>query len=155
MNHIVADASTQGMPQDASSHGILARFFSWRAAAMLGRNTVVSSMVFLISIGSLWALVEFLDFNEVLAATIGFLAANTVHYILGRTWIFRGTERTLAKGYFYFLVSSGIGLFLTVTLYAAMLKYTPVNYLVARVIVSVFAGLAMFAFNATINFRRL
>ena len=27
--------------------------------------------------------------------------------------------------------------------------------LVARVIVSVFAGLAMFAFNATINFRRL
>lgn len=137
------------------SERLFTRLFSRRTAAMLGRNTIVSSMVFLISIGLLWALVEFLDTDEVLAATIGFLAANTIHYILGRTWIFRGTDRTLAKGYFYFLVSSGIGLFLTITLYAAMLQYTPIHYLVARVIVSVFAGLAMFAFNATINFRRL
>jgi putative flippase GtrA len=138
-----------------SSQGIFARLFSRRAAAMLGRNTVVSSMAFLISIGLLWALVEFLDTDEVLAATIGFLTANSVHYILGRTWIFRGTDRTLAMGYLYFLFSSGIGLFVTVTLYAAMLRYTPINYLLARVLVSVFAGLAMFAFNATINFRRL
>lgn len=112
-------------------------------------------MVFIVSIGSLWALVEFLDTDEVLAAAIGFIIANSIHYILGRTWIFRGTERTLVMGYLYFLTSSGIGLFMTVTLYAAMLKFTPINYVLARVIVSVFAGLAMFAFNATINFRRL
>ena len=34
-------------------------------------------------------------------------------------------------------------------------ELTPMNYLVARVIVSVFAGLAVFGLNASINFRQV
>ena len=40
-------------------------------------------------------------------------------------------------------------------LYAAFLRYVPLNYLVSRIIVSVFAGLAVFVLNAVLNFRRL
>jgi putative flippase GtrA len=103
----------------------------------------------------LWLLVEFGHVDEVLAATLGFLAAQTVHYTFGRLWIYRGTDRAVASGYVIFLLTAGLGLVITVALYAAMLRYTQVNYLVARVIVSVFAGLAMFAINATVNFRRV
>lgn len=122
---------------------------------MLLRNTIVSTGVFAISIGTLFALVEFLNADEVLAAAIGFLLANSIHYALGRAWIFHGTSRHFASGYAYFLVSGGLGFAITVGLYAALLEFTPINYLVARVLVSVIAGLAMFTFNATINFRRL
>ena len=54
-----------------------------------------------------------------------------------------------------FLLNGGMGLLATVTLFAALLRYTSMHYLVARVVVSVFAGLAMFVVNATFNFRRV
>ena len=41
------------------------------------------------------------------------------------------------------------------TLFAALLRWTPINYLVARTLVSVVAGLAVFLLNAILNFRRL
>ena len=40
-------------------------------------------------------------------------------------------------------------------LFDALVRFTPIHYLVARVIVSVFAGLVMFLLNAVLNFRRL
>lgn len=122
---------------------------------MLVRNTVVSCGTFLFDLALLWALVRRMGMGKVPAAAIGFVAANTLHYALGRTWIFRGTERTVARGYIYFLVNAVIGLVLTVGLYAAALRYTHIHYLVARIIVSVFAGLAVFVLNAVLNFRRL
>ncbi len=134
---------------------LLTRLFSRKAGGMLVRNTIVSCLVFAISIGLLWLLVEYFGVNEVLATGIGFIVANSVHYAFGRTWIYRGTERAVGRGYVYFLASGGLGLAVTMGLYAALLQFTPINYLVARIIVSVFAGLAMFALNATLNFRRL
>jgi len=131
------------------------RLLSRRAAAMLGRNTVVSTAVFLLDMALLWALVQLGGMGKVLAAAIGFVIANTLHYALGRSWIFAGTERGVAEGYAYFLINAGVGLAITLGLYAAFLAWTPINYLVARVIVSVFAGLAVFLLNAVLNFRRL
>lgn len=122
---------------------------------MLLRNTVVSCLVFAFSLALLWLLVETMRFDKVLAAALSFVAASSVHYAFGRAWIFRGTERGVTAGYAYFLVNAGVGLVITVTLYAAFLRFTSINYLVARTIVSVFAGLAMFVLNATLNFRRL
>ena len=122
---------------------------------MLGRNTVVSCGAFVFDLALLWALVRFGGIGKLWAAAIGFVIANTLHYALGRSWIFRGTERGVVAGYAYFLTNALVGLGLTVGLYAFFLRYTPMNYLVARVVVSVFAGLAVFALNAVLNFRRL
>ncbi len=103
----------------------------------------------------LWALVRFGGMDKIAAAAIGFVVANTLHYALGRSWIFAGTERGVTEGYVYFLVNAGVGMGITLGLYAAFLAWTPINYLVARVIVSVFAGLAVFLLNAVLNFRQL
>jgi hypothetical protein len=48
-----------------------------------------------------------------------------------------------------------VGMAITILLFAALLKWTAIHYLVARVIVSVFAGLAMFVLNAVLNFRQV
>ena len=120
---------------------------------MLLRNTVVSTLVFLIGLLLLWVLVEFGGMDEVIAAGIGFLTANSIHYALGRGWVLRGTERAAASGYALFLVNGGIGLGLTMALYAALLQLTAIDYLVARVLVSIVVGLTVFVLNAVWNFR--
>lgn len=135
--------------------GLIARLTTPRVGAMLVRNTIVSTGVFLLGLVLLWILVQGAGMNAVLATAIGFLVANSLHYTLGRVWIFRGTNRELRAGYLLFLVNSGIGLAITVGLFAALLHFTTIHYLAARVIVSIFAGLAMFVLNAVLNFRQV
>lgn len=134
---------------------LIARLTTPRVGAMLVRNTIVSTGVFLLGLVLLWILVQGAGMNAVLATAIGFLVANSLHYTLGRVWIFRGTDRGLRAGYLLFLVNSGIGLAITVGLFAALLHFTMIHYLAARVIVSIFAGLAMFVLNAVLNFRQV
>ena len=122
---------------------------------MLARNTIVSCGIFAFDIALLWALVELGGMGKVAAAAIAFVIANSIHYGFGRSWIFRGTDRAFASGYFYFLANAGIGFVITIALFAAMIRWTPINYLVARVLVSVIAGLTVFVLNAVFNFRRL
>ncbi len=122
---------------------------------LLARNTLVSCAVFAFGLALLWALVELGGINKLVAAALGFLASNSLHYAFGRACIYRGTERGLASGYGYFLINAAVGLVITVALFAAFLRWTPLHYLVARIIVSIFAGLAMFLLNAMLNFKRL
>lgn len=135
--------------------GLIARLTSRAAGAMLVRNTIVSCVAFGFDLALLWAMVTWAGMDKLLAAALGFIAANTLHYVLGRTWIFRGTDRGVAAGYVFFLVNAGVGLALTVGLYALFLRYTTIEYLVARVLVSIVAGLVVFVLNAVLNFRRL
>ena len=140
---------------EAEPPSLLARLFTWRVGEMLWRNTVVSCTVFLLGLGVLYALVDRAGFPEVPAAGIGFLVANSLHYFFGRAWIFRGSDRKLATGYALFLLNASAGLAVTMVLYALLLAFTPLDYLVARVIVSVFAGLVVFVLNAVLNFPRV
>jgi putative flippase GtrA len=134
---------------------MFARFFKRHVGGMLVRNTVVSTGVFLAGLGILWLLVEGAGVNAVLATALSFLIANSIHYIFGRTWIFAGSDRKLSTGYALFLANAVVGLGVTVGLFWVLTEFTPMNYLVARVIVSVFAGLAVFALNASLNFRQV
>jgi putative flippase GtrA len=138
-----------------TSASLAQRLWSRNAAVLLARNTAVSILVFLLGLGLLWVLVEYYEVAEVPAAAAGFILANTLHYVLGRTWIYRGTERRVVPGYAYFLINGLVGLAITLALFDAFLRFTAIHYVVARILVSVFAGLAMFLLNATLNFRRL
>lgn len=130
------------------------RLFRRRGAVLLARNTVVSTFVFLLGLGLLWLMVERLGVAKVPAAGLSFLVSNSIHYLFGRTWIYRGTERKVAAGYAYFLINAVLGLGITVGLFAAFIELG-LHYLLARVVASVFAGLALFLLNAVLNFRSL
>ena len=131
------------------------RFFNRSVMLMLVRNSVVSYSAFAVGLLVLWILVGWTHFNPVFATAVSFIVANAVHYLAGRSWIFRGTKRPLASGYVYFLVNGGIGLVITLVLFDALLRFTTINYLVIRVLVSLVAGLVMFALNGVLNFRRI
>ena len=130
------------------------RLFSRGGALLLGRNTVVSIFVFLIGLGLLWLMVERLGVPKVPAAAASFLVSNSLHYVFGRAWIYRGTERKAAAGYAFFLLNAVVGLVITVGVFAAVVSLG-LHYIAARVIASIFAGLALFILNAFFNFRSL
>lgn len=142
-------------PEAAAGRSTWKRLLTPRVGGMLVRNTVVSTASFMLGLAVLWVLVEYAGMDEVLATGIGFLAAQTLHYALGRGWVFRGTDRAVGTGYVIFLLNAGMGLVITVSLFALLIRFTPIHFIAARVIVSVFAGLAMFVVNATVNFRRV
>ncbi len=129
--------------------------FSRHAATLLAQNTLVSIGTFAFDIALLWALVALLGMDKVVAAALAFVVANSLHYAIGRGWIFYGTDRHVATGFIYFQINSVIGLVITVALFAALIRWTPINYLVARVLVSVVSGLTVFLLNAVLNFRQL
>ena len=133
---------------------LYARLFSRRGAVLLARNTVVSTFVFLLGLALLWLLVERLGVAKVPAAGLSFLVSNSIHYVFGRTWIYRGTDRKVAAGYAFFLINAVLGLGVTVGLFAAFIELG-LHYLLARVVASIFAGLALFLLNAVLNFRSL
>jgi len=130
------------------------RLLSRRGAILLFRNTVVSTGVFLLGLGLLWLLVEEVGMAKVPAAALSFRAANTVHYLFGRAWIYRGSDRKVVAGYAYFLVNALVGLGVTLLLFAAFLALG-MHYIPARIVTSVFAGLVLFVLNAVLNFRSL
>lgn len=130
------------------------RLWSRRGATLLYRNTVVSTGVFAFGLVLLWVLVEEFGVAKLPAAAVSFLAANTMHYVFGRTWIYSGTQRKLAAGYAYFIVNAVLGLIITLLLFSGFMALG-MNYLVARVVTSLFAGLALFLLNAVLNFRSL
>lgn len=122
---------------------------------MLVRNTVVSCAVFAVGLLVLWLLVEFAHVHQMVALAASLITANTLHYLIGRAWIFPGSARRLASGYVYFLVNAGIGMLVTMVLFALLTRFTSINYLLIRVFVSLFAGLLTFLLNAVVNFRQL
>jgi putative flippase GtrA len=142
-------------PEFDRRDGLVARLLTLRVGAMLWRNTVVSCCVFVIGLGVLWLLVEKAGMPEVPAGGIGFLTANSLHYLLGRSWIFPGSERGAATGYGLFLLNALVGLAVTMGLFALLLQYTSLHYMFARVLVSMAAGLVVFMLNAVFNFRRI
>jgi putative flippase GtrA len=134
---------------------LLPRLISRNGATLLARNTVLSTLIFALNLGMLRLLVENLFVPALPAAAMAFVAANSFQYAFARNWVFQGTQRRVASGYAFYLINAGVGLATTMLLYAAMLAFTSVHYLLARILVSVIAGLAMFLLNATLNFRRL
>jgi putative flippase GtrA len=121
---------------------------------LLARNTVVSVGVFLFGLALLWVLVDRIDMPKIPSAALSFIAANSIHYVFGRSWIYRGTERKVAAGYAYFLLNAVVGLVVTLLLFAGFMDLG-MHYLPARIVTSVFAGLVLFVLNAVLNFRSL
>jgi putative flippase GtrA len=126
-----------------------------RGARLFGRNTVASIGCFLIDVAILYALVEWLGISYLPAAAGAFLLAMSVQYVISRLWVFPDSDQGMARGYAWFLVNAGIGLVITLGAFALLLWLLDFHYLIARLISSAVAGIAMFFLNAVFNFKAL
>ncbi|WP_114952045.1 GtrA family protein [Sphingosinicella terrae] len=126
-----------------------------RGARLFGRNTIASFLAFGIDLALLWTLVEVAGIGRLPAAAAAFLLAMSVHYVVSRLWVFKGSRRGMASGYLYFLVNAGIGLVVTLAVFWSLIDLLEIQYLIARLIASVVAGLLVFFLNAAFNFKAI
>ena len=122
---------------------------------MFGRNTVASTIAFVLDLAILWALVELLEIPRVIAAVIAFIVPMIVFYLLSRFWVFAGTSRNVASGFAYFMLNVGIGFVVMLAVFWALLQFTEIYYLIARVAASVVSGIVIFLLNGYFNFKQL
>ena len=126
-----------------------------RGIRMFGRNTVASTAAFLLDLLILWCLVELVGFPRISAAVISFLIPMALFYVLERVWVFPGSERGLASGFVYFMFNIGIGFLVMLAIFWALLQFTGIHYLIARVIASAVSGIVIFFLNGIFNFKEL
>ncbi|HET8613310.1 MAG TPA: GtrA family protein [Sphingomonas sp.] len=122
---------------------------------MFAKNALASGFSFLIDLGLLWAMVSGLGWNKIIAAALGFVLANAIHYAIARGWVFQHSARGLLIGYAYFLMNAGAGLLIILSLFALLTDVAGIPYLIARVFASLCAGTIVFVLNAVFNFRLL
>ena len=126
-----------------------------RGKNLFFKNTGASLVAFGLDIALLWLLVERAGVSRLVAASLAFLVAISLHYGLSRIWVFRGANRGIASGYLFFLANAGIGLVVTLGLFWLLIELSPLHYLVARAISSIVAGVVVFFLNAVFNFKQL
>jgi len=126
-----------------------------RQAKMLGRNTVASIITFTLDLAILWALVELAGLPHVPAAVLSFVLPMVLFYTLQRTWVFPNTNRGVASGFVYFMINVGVGFAAMLATFWALLEFTPIHYLIARVLASVVNGIVIFVLNGMFNFKQL
>ena len=74
------------------------------------KYTSIGVGTFVLDLGLLYILTDFLGLNYVIAAGMGFLLAVTLNYFLSRKFVFAGTDRSQKEGYAIFLFIAFIGL---------------------------------------------
>ena len=122
---------------------------------MFGKNTVVSIGAFLLDLAILWSLVELAGIPRVIAAVVAFIIPMIIFYVFEREWVFPGTHRGVATGFAYFMINIGIGFAVMLATFWALLEFTPLHYLVARILASVVNGIVVFLLNGFLNFKQL
>ena len=134
---------------------IVSRIAKRRTATLLGRSTIVNIATFLFDLALLGALVELFGVSYIPAVAGAFLLAISINYGVSRLWVFPHSDRGLARGYVYFLITAGIGLLVTMAVFMLLLEVAGLFYIVARIIASAAAGLIVFALNAVWNFKAI
>ena len=88
-----------------------------------------------------------------ISTPIGFLIAVSINYVLSRRLVFQGTERALYHGYAYFIAIALAGAFAVTGAVYLLVTYLGLYFLVARIFVAGFVGMANYLINLYFNFR--
>ncbi len=88
-----------------------------------------------------------------ISTPLAFLIAVTLNYFISRRYVFKGTARAVHHGYVFFIIGAALGALVTTSGVLILVSYLHLYYLVARLIISGFIGIANYLFNLYLNFR--
>jgi putative flippase GtrA len=117
------------------------------------RYTLIGFSTFLFDLSLLWLLISLWKIYYLYAVAVSFLMAVSLNYFLSRKWVFKGSSRSPALGYLYFLKTALAGSAITVFLMWALASITSGPYLVLRIIVAALVGTGNYLINLYLNFR--
>ncbi|MBU2103644.1 GtrA family protein [Patescibacteria group bacterium] len=115
--------------------------------AVVGISTLLFDLLLLVG------LTELVGVPYYIATPFAFLVAVSINYALSRMHVFRGTIRPVHHGYVYFIGIAFLGAFITTSGVALLVSFFGMYYLLARVLVAGFVGVANYLLNLHFNFR--
>lgn len=124
--------------------GYLSRFILYDFASII---------TFLIDITIVWLLTQFLHFHYLLSVTIGLTVAVMLNYIIGRKFIFVGTKRKFKQGYVISLIIAFFVFLLILALTYSFVNFLGLNYLAARFIAGIIAGILSYAADSYFTYK--
>lgn len=128
-------------------------FFRSPALHRFLRYALVGGGTFGFDLILLYVVTEYLGVPYYLATAGAFLIAVSMNYFISRRFVFRGTERSLHRGYAYFITIALLGAALTTAGVALLVTYAGLYYMVARVLVAFVVGTINYLSNLFFNFR--
>lgn len=120
------------------------RFFSY---------SLVGGSTFAFDLALLYVLTEFAGIPYTLSTPLAFLIAVSINYFVSRKFVFHKTERTLPRGYTYFIGAALLGALLITGAVSLMTTILGMSYLLARVLVACIVGVGNYLFNLYVNFN--
>ena len=108
---------------------------------------------FLFDLALLWVAIDVLSISYLIATPLAFLVAVSINYFISRKVVFRGTERTLGRGYLYFIILAGAGMAGTTLLMWALIELTGFHFAVIRVVIAGIIGIFTYLTNLYLNFK--
>lgn len=117
------------------------------------KYAVVGGTTFGIDLILIWLFTELLSVPYYVSIPVAFWIAVTLNYFLARRFVFKGTERPLHHGYFYFLIPAVVGAVLITGAVALLVTYASMHYMLARILVACFGGALNYLVNLHFNFK--
>lgn len=114
---------------------------------------VSGGTAFVFDFAFLYLLTAYTDLHYVIAVLLGFLLGTVVSYSINHFWVFKESQRTVTKGYVYFLQIALIGVLLTVGFVALMIEFFHLNTFAARAIAAGLVFTWSFPANYFLNFK--
>jgi len=116
------------------------------------KHTVVDAFVLALNLLFVWVLVES-GLYYLWAVAIAFFLASILSYVGNRTWTFDGVVSTSPLGGYMraFVVAIAVLCFIEIMMWLAV-EYLGLNYLVARALIAIIAGLCGYVLDAAFSF---
>ncbi len=123
------------------------------AVKRFARYSLVGGGTFLFDLVLLFLFTDYLGINYVIAAGVAFAIAVSINYFISRRFVFKGTQRTLGRGYVNFLMIAGGGITFVMLMMYVLVSIFNAPYLVARVMVAGVTGVFNYLLNLYVNFK--
>lgn len=104
----------------------------------------------LLYVGTTMALIPYY-----IAVPVAFLISTSLHYIGVRTFVFHDTSRSVAHGYYLFIVIMCTNALVITLLIAGLIEYAGAPLFAARIGVGAIIGVVSFYMNSRYNFKVL
>ncbi len=117
------------------------------------RYTSVGTFSFSLDLILLYLITEFLGVHYLVSATLAFILANTLNYLINRSWGFKQTKQKFIKGYVYLMTINVSSLILIIAFMAVFVELLSINYMISRILVGIIIGIYNFALNSKITFK--
>ena len=115
--------------------------------------SLIGSGTFIFDIALLFVLTSVFHVYYLISAAVSFLLAISINYLLSRSLVFKATTRSHVAGYVNFLIIAGVGLLLVLGGMYFLVSVGDINYLVARIFMSIITGLWNYFMNLYFNFK--